>query len=407
MMPEHMSGPTEPELQAFRLQVRAWLERNAPPSPAFKLPDSFMEVGTDAQFEYLRAWQAKVYAAGYLGMSWPAEYGGGGKAPIYQHIVNAEMARASVPFMINVIGLFWAGPTILKLGTEAQKQRYIPKILSGEEIWCQGFSEPENGSDLAGAQMTARRDGEEYVLNGTKIWTSLGMYAAHMILLARTDKGGPSKYHGLSYFLAPMDVPHVTTLPIRKMTGEHGFTETRFEDARVPASCLLGAEGEGWATAMTTLAFERGAEGGQAGGLSMVALRVAQVIELARQCQRDGAPALADPLVRDRLVQLLIEERGLELGPQRIRHPALAGPRPFAVPVMSKLCHSELRRRLCAFAVSLQGSNASLYVGDADAVSDGDWQRGYMNAFSATIGGGTSQIQLNILGERVLGLGKG
>ena len=407
MTPEFMNGPADTELQAFRMEVRAWLERNAPSKPAFKLPDSFMEVGTDEQFAYLQAWQNKVYAAGYLGMSWPAEYGGRGRAPIFQHIVNSEMARAAVPFMVNVIGLFWAGPTILKLGSEKQKQRYIAKMLSGEEIWCQGFSEPENGSDLAGAQMTARRDGEEYVLNGTKIWTSLGMYAAHMILLARTDKGGPSKYHGLSYFLAPMRVPHVTTLPIQKMTGEHGFTETRFEDARVPASCLLGAEGEGWATAMTTLAFERGAEGGQAGGLSMVPVRVAQVIELARRCKRDVRPAIEDPLVRDRLAALLIEERGLDLGPQRVRHPALAGPRPFAVPVMSKLCHSEFRRRLCAFAVSLQGSNAGLYVGDPDAHDDGDWQRGYMNAFSATIGGGTSQIQMNILGERVLGLPKG
>jgi alkylation response protein AidB-like acyl-CoA dehydrogenase len=402
-----MSEPSESELLAFRHEVRGWLEHNAPSTPAFKLPDSFMEVGTDAQFELLRNWQERVYAAGYLGMSWPAEYGGGGKPASYQHVVNQEMARANVPFMVNVIGLFWAGPTILKLGSEAQKQRYIPKILSGEEIWCQGFSEPENGSDLAGAQMTARRDGDEYVLNGTKIWTSLGMYAAHMILLARTDKSGPSKYHGLSYFLAPMRVPHVTTLPIQKMTGEHGFTETRFEDARVPASCLLGNEGEGWATAMTTLAFERGAEGGQAGGLSMVPLRVAQVIELARTFKRDGKPAIDDPLIRDRLVQLLIEERGLELGPQRVRHPALAGPRPFAVPVMSKLCHSEFRRRLCAFAVALQGADATLYVGDPDAHDDGDWQRGYMNAFSATIGGGTSQIQLNILGERVLGLPKG
>jgi len=402
-----MTEPTDEQLKVFRAEVRAWLERNAPKPPKFKLPDSFMEVGTDEQFEFLQAWQAKVYAAGYLGMSWPADYGGGGKPAAFQHVVNSEMARANVPFMVNVIGLFWAGPTILKLGSEGQKTRYIPKILSGEEIWCQGFSEPENGSDLAGAQMTAQRDGDSFVLNGTKIWTSLGMYAAHMILLARTDKSGPSKYHGLSFFLAPMRVPNVTTLPIRKMTGEHGFTETRFEDARIPASCMLGDEGQGWPVAMTTLAFERGAEGGQAGGLSMVLLRVAQVADMARQLKRDGRPAIEDPWVRDQLVQFLIEERGLDLGPQRVRHAALAQPRPFAVPFMSKLRHSEFRRRLCAFAVSLQGSNANLYVGDPDAYSDGDWQRSYMNAFSATIGGGTSQIQLNILGERVLGLPKG
>jgi alkylation response protein AidB-like acyl-CoA dehydrogenase len=401
-----MSEPSSAELEQFRREVQNWLATNAPPTPAFKLPDSFMEVSSDAQFEHLRAWQAKVYAAGYLGLSWPAAYGGGGKPAVYQGIVTAEMARANVPFMINVIGLFWAGPTILKLGSEAQKQRYIPKILSAEEIWCQGFSEPENGSDLANAQMTARRDGADFVLNGVKTWTSLGAYADQMILLARTSPGA-TKYQGLSFFLSPMRVPNVSTQSIRKLTGEHGFTETRFEDARIAASCLLGEEGQGWSVAMTTLAFERGAEGGQAGGLAMVPLRVAQVVELARTLQRDGRTAFEDPIVRDNLVRFAIEERGLELCPSRVQHPAIAMPRPFASALMTKLRMSEFRRRLYAFAVHLQGSNANLYVGDANAIADGDYQRGYMNAFSATIGGGTSQIQLNILAERVLGLPKG
>lgn len=399
--------PSKGEQTEFRAQVRAWLNEHTPPQPRWKLPDSFMEVGTDEQFEYLRDWQQKVYRAGYLGMSWPKQYGGGGMPHVYQHIVNQEMSRKGVPFMVNLIGLFWAGPTILKLGSEEQKQRYVPKILSAEEIWCQGFSEPENGSDLANAQTTAVRDGHEYVLNGTKVWTSLGAYAHHMILLARTDKSGPTKYDGLSFFLAPMRVPNVETSPIRKMTGEHGFTETRFEDARIPRGCLLGAEGQGWMVALATLAFERGAEGGQAGGLAMVSLRVSQVIELARTQLRDGRPAIEDPLVRDQLVRFVIEERGLELSHHRLRHPGLIQPRPYAVPLMTKLRGSEFRRRLCAFAVSLQGANANLYVGDEHAPADGSWQRGYMNAFSATIGGGTSQIQHNIIGERVLGLPKG
>jgi alkylation response protein AidB-like acyl-CoA dehydrogenase len=233
------------------------------------------------------------------------------------------------------------------------------------------------------------------------------MVAKHMILLARTDRQTSSKYEGLSFFLAPMDVPGVTTLPIRKMTGEHGFTETRFEGARVPASCLLGAEGQGWMVAVTTLAFERGAEGGQAGGLSMIGLHAAQVAEMARTCERDGQRAIDDPLIRERLVQLMIEERALELSGHRARIPSLAQPRPAAVPMMAKLVGSEYRRKLCEFAVSVQGANANLYVGDPDAHADGAWQRSYMNAFSATIGGGTSQIQLNILAERVLGLPKG
>jgi alkylation response protein AidB-like acyl-CoA dehydrogenase len=366
-----------------------------------------MEVSTDEQFEYLRDWQAAVYAAGYLGLSWPAAYGGKGMPQVFQSVVDSEMAQAKVPFMVNVIGLFWAGPTILKLGNEAQKQRYIPKILSAEEIWCQGFSEPDHGSDLASAQTTATRDGDDYVLHGTKTWTSLGAYAAHMILLARTSKQAASKYQGLSFFLAPMRVPHVTTHRIQKMTGEHGFTETHFDGARVPSDCLIGAEGEGWSVAMTVLMFERGAEGGQAGGLAMVPLRVEQVAALAAQTKRDGRPSLEDALVRDTLVRFAIEEHGLALSVRRARIAGLAGPRPFAVPLMVKLRVSEFRRRLCAFAVELQGANANLYVGDPHAWEDGDWQRGYMNAFSATIGGGTSQIQMNILGERVLGLGKG
>ncbi len=229
------------ELDDFRAEVVAWLIENRPPEPDFLLPESFMEVGTDPQFHYLRDWQQKVYEAGYLGMAWPKEYGGGGRDQVYQNIVTAEMARLNVPFMTNTIGLNWAGPLILAMGTEEEKQRYIRKILSGEEIWCQGFSEPDNGSDLGNVQTRAVRDGDEYVINGSKIWTSLGGYAKHMILLARTDVTAENKYAGLSYFLAPMDVPGVRVQPIQKLTGEYGFTQTFFEDARIPASCLICA----------------------------------------------------------------------------------------------------------------------------------------------------------------------
>jgi alkylation response protein AidB-like acyl-CoA dehydrogenase len=395
------------ELGEFRTQVRKWLADNAPALPDFKLPDSFMEVGTPQQFEYLQRWQHKVYAAGYLGMAWPAEYGGGGKPQVFQDIVTQEMAAARVPFMVNVIGLFWAGPVILKLGSEAQKRRYIPKILSGEEIWCQGFSEPDNGSDLANAQTTAVRDGDEFVLNGTKIWTSLGTEARHMILLARTDPKADSKYKGLTFFLAPVDIPGVEKRPIRKMTGEFGFNETHFDNARIPADCVLGEEGQGWTVAMATLAFERGADGGQAGGLTMVPLKVDELVEAARVFTRDGRPVIEDPLVRDQLVRFAIEERAIRLNLARLRVPALSQERPFGVMLMTKLVVSEFRRRLSRFAVSLQGEDAKLFAGDPEAYRDADWQRHYMNAYSATIGGGTSQIQLNILGERVLGLAKG
>jgi alkylation response protein AidB-like acyl-CoA dehydrogenase len=393
------------DLDEFRQEVRAWLEQNRPPQPDFLLPESFMEVGTDVQFHYLRDWQRKVYEAGYLGLAWPKDYGGGGRTQAYQNIVNAEMARQQVPFVPNTIGLNWAGPLILAIGSEEDKRRYIPGILSGDDIWCQGFSEPDNGSDLANCQTKAIRDGDAYVITGSKIWTSLGSYAKYMILLARTDPSVP-KHAGLSYFLAPMHVPGVEVRPIQKLTGEFGFTQTFFNDARIPATSLMGQEGEGWKIAMLTLTFERGAAGGQAGGLSMVPVGVDDVVHLARTTNRDGRPAIEDPIVRDRLVQYLIDAQGDRLTGARARIQALCNEYPLAIALSGKLRGSEHRRALCQFALSLEGANAVRWVGDADARDGGKWQRSYFNAFSATIGGGTSQVQANIVAERVLGLPK-
>ena len=394
------------ELESFRAEVSAWLQENRPAEPDFLLPETFMEVGTDQQFEYLRDWQRKVYEAGYLGMAWPKEYGGGGQPQVMQDIVNAEMARLKVPFVPNTIGLNWAGPLILAIGTEQEKQKYIPGILSAEDIWCQGFSEPDNGSDLAAATTRAVRDGDDWVLNGSKIWTSLGSYAKYMILLARTNPEAENRYAGLSYFLAPMDAPGVDVQPIRKLTGEYGFTQTFFTDARIPGDCLMGKEGEGWQIAMKTLTFERSVEGGQAGGLSMNSVGVQDVLELARRVQRDGRPAIEDPLIRDELVKFLIEDQGDRLCGARSRHPALTSERPGAIAMSGKLRGTEHKRRLLQFAITLQGANGTRWVGDARAEKGGLWQRSYFNAFSATIGGGTSQVQANIVGERVLGLPK-
>ncbi|MCP5265549.1 MAG: acyl-CoA dehydrogenase family protein [Burkholderiaceae bacterium] len=400
-----MSEPQAPALDAFRREVRDWLAANCPAEPDFLLPESFMEVGTDAQFEFLRAWQRKVYEAGYLGMAWPAEYGGGGRPQVFQDIVNEEMAHLKVPFVPNTIGLNWAGPLILAIGTEAEKQRYIRGILSAEDIWCQGFSEPDQGSDLANCQTRAVRDGDHYVINGSKIWTSLGSYAKYMILLARTDPAKP-RYDGLSYFLVPMHTPGIETRPIRKLTGEYGFTQTFFRDARIPADCLMGREGEGWKIAMLTLTFERSVTGGQAGGLMRMHQSVDDIVALARESRRDGRPALEDPFVRDQLVRFIIEDQGDRLCASRGRIEALCNERPQALGLSAKLRRSEHARRLYQFALSLQGANAVRYVGDASAVDGGKWQRAYLNAFSSTIGGGTSQIQANIIGERVLGLPK-
>ena len=397
---------TQIELDEFQSEVEAWFEENDPHDPGFLLPQSFMEVGTGQQFEFLRDWQRKVYEAGYLGMAWPKEFGGGGVDQAFQDIATAVMMHQNVPFMTNTIGLNWAGPLILDMGSESQKQAYIKRILSAEDIWCQGFSEPDHGSDLGNAQLRALRDGDEFVLNGSKIWTSLGAYADYIILLARTDNQTNTKYEGLSYFLAPMKIEGINPQPIKKLTGEHGFTQTFFNDARISESCLIGEEGGGWQVAMKTLTYERAVTGGQAGGVASMTVNASEVVELARNAMRDGRFAIEDPLVRDQLVSFLMEEKGMDLNNKRAKIPALISEWPASIAMSRKLTGTEWRRRLNQFAVTLQGANASLCMGDTKAVDRGRWQRGYFQAFSGTIGGGTSQIQKNIVGERVLGLPK-
>jgi alkylation response protein AidB-like acyl-CoA dehydrogenase len=250
------------------------------------------------------------------------------------------------------------------------------------------------------------RDGDEYVINGQKIWTTMGNFAKYMILLARTNPDTQRKYDGLSYFLSPMHVPGIETRPIRKITGEYGFTETFFTDARIAADCLMGEEGQGWKIAMQTLQYERGAEAGAAGGLAMVRVTVDDMIEQLRDVNRDGEPVLSDPVVRDQLVQAIMEEKALALGDRRTAVGALNTDYPGSLPLSRKLRISEMTRRMRQLAINLQGADGALYVGDADARQGGFWQRAYFNSFSATIGGGTSQVQANIVAEHILGLPK-
>lgn len=398
--------PEAHELDSFRKDVAAWLAEHRPADPGFLLPQSFMEVSTDQQLDFLREWQHKVWSAGYLGMAWPRAYGGGGVDPAFQSIADQEMRRAGVPICFNVIGLGWAGPLINDIGTEEEKSKYLKGILSAEDIWCQGFSEPDHGSDLGAAQTRAVRDGDAYVINGSKIWTTMGNYAKYMILLARTNPDAPRKYDGLSFFLAPMQVPGIDTRPIRKLTGEYGFTETFFTDARIPEACRMGEEGDGWKIAMKTLQYERGAEAGAAGGLAFVRVSIDDMIDELRDVSRDGRPVLEDPLLRDQLVGLIMEEKAMALGDRRSAVGPLTTDYPFSLPLSNKLRWTEYSRRLRQFAVGAQGAAGSLYVGDDAARQGGFWQRAYMNSFSATIGGGTSQIQANIIAEHVLGLPK-
>jgi alkylation response protein AidB-like acyl-CoA dehydrogenase len=401
-----VSLPAANELADFEAQCDAWFREHTVADPGFMLPLTFMEVSTDQQFDFLRAWQNQVYEAGYIGMSWPAEYGGRGMHPEFQRIATRIMKKYDAPIMLNAIGNGWAGPLILDIGTEAQKRRYIKPMLAAEEIWCQGFSEPEHGSDLGNAQCRAVRDGDEYVINGSKIWTSLGDRADMMILLARTNPDAPNKYAGLSFFLSPMKISGVETRRIKKLTGEYGFVQTFFDNARIPAADLMGGEGQGWLVAMKTLEYERGAKVNLAGGSFAKEMDAMQIVELARSAQRGGKPLLDDPVMRDKLVEFLIDAQALNLNNARRRMAPLNQDRPLGLSLINKLARTELVRELTQFALQFQGAKAGYYVGDDNAVDGGFWHRAYLNSFSATIGGGTSEIQRNIIGEHVLGLPK-
>ncbi len=403
LMPEK---PDQRELVDFEQQCDAWFAGNVVADPGFMLPLTFMEVSTDAQFDFLRNWQRKVYEAGYIGMSWPAEYGGGGMHPDFQRVATRIMRKYDAPILLNAIGTGWAGPLILDMGSEEQRRRYIKPILSAEEIWCQGFSEPENGSDLGNAQLKAVRDGNGYRATGSKIWTSLGDRADQMILLARTANDATSKYAGLSFFLAPMKAAGVETRRIKKLTGEYGFVQCFFDNAYIPAECLMGGEGQGWSMAMKTLEYERGTKVNLAGGYYSKDMDVMAIVDLARRSVRGGKPVLDDPVMRDRLVDFLIDIQSVNLNSQRRSIAALNQDRPMGLALMNKLMRTELVRELTQFSLQFQGTRAGYYVGDAHAVDAGFWHRSYLNSFSATIGGGTSEIQKNIIGEHVLGLPK-
>lgn len=393
-------------VEQFAASADAWFEKNTPRDLDFMLPLTFMEVGTDQQFEFLRNWQKRVYEAGFLGAAWPAEYGGGGLSQVHQDAATNAMKAHNAPIIFNTIGLGWAGPLILDRGSEDEKRRYIPGILNADDVWCQGFSEPDHGSDLGNAQMKAVRDGDHYVLDGSKIWTTHGHYAKYMILLARTNPAAPNKYLGLSFFLVPMNTPGISTRKIRKLTGENGFTQTFFDGAKIPVSCRVGEEGQGWQIAMQTLMYERNAKGGQAGGISISEIDPLRIIDLARSTKRGGRPAIEDPVVKDRLVDLIIDNQAFLMSAERAKLPPLNADCPQAIPLMSKLVRTEFIKDINEFAISLQGTKAGYYAGDPSAIDDGYWQRGYLNAFSATIGGGTSEIQRNIIGEHALGLPK-
>lgn len=402
----------EGEQAEFRGHCRAWLAGHVPARPAFRLPQGPLEIATTQQLEYLQNWQRAAHAAGLVGCDYPREYGGGGRRNC-QWIANQEMQAAGAPFLPNLVGLGMAAPTILHHGSEAQKRRLLPPLLTGEEIWCQGFSEPNAGSDLANIQTYARREGEGWVIRGHKVWTSFAQFAAWMILLCRTDRG--SKYGGLTYFAVPIAAGlgrGVTVRPLIKLTGELGFNEVLFEDYAVDDDMRLDGVGRGWEVAMTTLLHERGAgglvtptAGGAVGDEGPTTRGATGLIELARQCYRAGKPAADDPVLRDQIVRLLIRQRAFAQTERRIGVPALTQ-NPLRLPLQRKVLLSELLQDTARVACEIEGMGSSLHHTDEHAPAGGRWPLAYMNSYGFTIAAGSNEVQRNILGERVLGLAK-
>jgi alkylation response protein AidB-like acyl-CoA dehydrogenase len=370
-----------PSEQEFRDELRSWLEENHPGDEP---------QGDNDAFEFRRQWQRKLYDQGYAGLSWPKEYGGRGATLIEQAIFGEEMARAKAPSAANVLGLVMGGPVVIAHGSEEQKQRYLEPILSAEEIWCQGFSEPDSGSDLASLKTRAVKSNGEWVVTGQKVWTTFAHEAKWCMLVARTDQDAP-KHQGLTYFLMDMEQDAVQVRPLRQITGEAEFNELFIEEARIPDENVVGGVGNGWAVAITTLMHERAGIG--AASAASVKIALGQLVELANE--RGVAD---DPLIRQRIAQLEIEAEALRLnawrGLTQIMKTGVPGPEGS----LPKLQWATVNQGLTELAMEIRG--------DESLARDSEWTYRFLRARANTIEGGTTEILKNIVAERVLGLPK-
>jgi alkylation response protein AidB-like acyl-CoA dehydrogenase len=366
---------------AFREQLRAWLAENRP-------AEEPTEGGEDAQYAWRRDWQRRLYDAGWAAPAWPVEYGGRGASLTESAIYFEEIGLARVPLPANVLGLLLGGPTLMVWGTPEQKDRYLAPILSAEEIWCQGFSEPDAGSDLAAVKTRAVKDGNEWVVTGQKVWTSGAQYSKWCMLVARTDSDAP-KHKGLTYFLMDMDQEAVQVRPLRQITGEAEFNELFIEEARIPAENVVGGEGNGWKVALTTLMNERA-------GLGFVLqVRLRQLLDDTIAAARERG-LLEDPLYADALAELHIRCESIRLlawkGLTDIERYGQPGPEGSLV----KWLWSDTNQRLTQLAAEIVGPEA--------LTSGTSWSYELMRARGNTIEGGTTEVLKNIVAERVLGL---
>ena len=381
------------DAEAFRAEFRAWLDAH--------VTDEVRSIGAGSlgydkpgQLERSQAWNRELADAGYAAIAWPVEYGGRGAGVMQQVVWAEELHRARAPGPVNVLGIPNVAPAIMTYGTEAQKTRLLPPMLRGDEVWCQGFSEPNAGSDLAALSTSAVRDGDHWVINGQKVWTSLGHHAQWSELLVRTDPDAP-KHRGISCLLVDMATPGIDIRPLITITGEHDFNEVFFDDVRVPADAILGPVNEGWRVAMTTLTHERG-------GVAKLHLgtraKIADLIEAAKVTPaRGGASAAQDPALRQLLARVYLEGELLKLIAERAISGELHG-RPLGPESsIAKLVWSETDQHIGEVAAAVLGPDAT----------SGRWGRDRVASRQATIAGGTTQINKNIIAQRVLGLPRG
>jgi alkylation response protein AidB-like acyl-CoA dehydrogenase len=373
----------------FRDELRAWLKVNQPAK-------SKETARTSAYYQYLKGWQRKLFDGGYAGISWPKACGGRAATFIEQAIFQEELALADAPEIYGTIGLSLVGPTIIAVGTEEQKKRYLPAMLSGDEVWCQGFSEPNAGSDLASLETKAVRDGDHFVVNGQKIWTSYAHMANFCMLAVRTDTAAP-KHKGITCLLVDMKSPGISVRPLKMMSGDSGFNEMFFSNVRVPASAMLGNLHDGWNVCLTALSNERANLG--IGLYVMFKRNLDALLEQARKLRRHGKPVIECPVMRQKLAQSFVELEVFRLNTTRALSNLAKRGTPGPEGSIQKLYWSELNQRNAQIAMEVLGPYAQLTDYDA-----GRWVYNYLRCRGNTIEAGTSEVQRNIIAQRVLGL---